>query len=186
MTWWFTWYPNLYQLFPLAAKIKSWMLQWRKLPHLKWKTHRMMLSKILEPPPSRNRQLKVKRSNEFQTFKSVTPFTKLCKSFAVKPSRSPPRRALKKLLDRIRSQRNQWTHHSSCVPVADSPTIITDQIPERDTSIETGSLISEEKDEQTPTNLGQPAHSPPSESTVDTVRVLQIGAVLFTLIILFL
>ncbi|XP_028276388.1 centrosomal protein of 295 kDa isoform X2 [Parambassis ranga] len=83
-------------------------------------------------------------------------------SAEAEPSRPPPRRALKKLLDRIRSQRDQWPDHSCRVPVADSPTTITDQIPERDTSIETGSLMSEEKDKQTPTDLGEPAHSPPA------------------------
>ncbi|XP_040902302.1 centrosomal protein of 295 kDa isoform X2 [Toxotes jaculatrix] len=81
------------------------------------------------------------------------------------PSKPAPRRALKKLLDRIRSQRNQWTEHNSHVPAADSPTVITDQIPERDTTIETGSLTSVEKDKPTPIELPEPAHSPPALET---------------------
>ncbi|XP_034385039.1 uncharacterized protein cep295 isoform X3 [Cyclopterus lumpus] len=71
-----------------------------------------------------------------------------------------PRRTLKKLLDRIRSQRNQWTD-----PAADSPTAITAQIPERDTTIDTGSLTSGENGPLTPTELPEPAHSPASETT---------------------
>ncbi|XP_070826236.1 uncharacterized protein cep295 [Chaetodon trifascialis] len=74
-------------------------------------------------------------------------------SVQVEPSRPAPRRALKKLLDRIRSQRNQWTDHSSRVPAASSPTVISDQVPERDSTIDTGSLTSEPPG---------PAHSPPA------------------------
>ncbi|TKS80614.1 Centrosomal protein of 295 kDa [Collichthys lucidus] len=75
-------------------------------------------------------------------------------------SRPAPRRALKKLLDRIRSQRTHWSEHNGHVPAADSPTAFTDQIPERDTTIDTGSLTSEEKDK-----LPEPARSPPAETT---------------------
>ncbi|XP_029301688.1 centrosomal protein of 295 kDa isoform X2 [Cottoperca gobio] len=82
------------------------------------------------------------------------------------PSKPAPRRALKKLLDRIRNQRNQWTDHSH-VPAADSPTAITDQIPERDTTIDTGSLTSEEKDNLPHTELPEPAHSPPALETTE-------------------
>ncbi|XP_041851766.1 centrosomal protein of 295 kDa isoform X3 [Melanotaenia boesemani] len=71
-------------------------------------------------------------------------------------SRPAPRRVLRKLLDRIRNQRNEWTNHSSHVPAADSPTVYTDQIPERETTIETGSLLSEEKDKRTPDKLREP------------------------------
>ncbi|GAA6223572.1 centrosomal protein of 295 kDa [Lates japonicus] len=87
-------------------------------------------------------------------------------SAQVEPSRPAPRRALKKLLDRIRSQRNHWSEHSSHVPAADSPTVINDQIPERDTSIETGSLTSEEKDKLGP-KPPEPAHSPPALETTE-------------------
>ncbi|KAM4590280.1 uncharacterized protein cep295 [Fundulus diaphanus] len=66
---------------------------------------------------------------------------------AMKP---PPRRALTKLLDRIRSQRSDWINGASCVPAAASPTVFTDLIPERDTTIESGSL-SHEADKRTPT-----------------------------------
>ncbi|XP_026226538.1 centrosomal protein of 295 kDa isoform X2 [Anabas testudineus] len=83
-------------------------------------------------------------------------------SSTLKPA---PRRALKKLLDRIRSQRSQWTDHSSQVPAADSLTAITDQIPEHDTTIDTGSLTSEEKDKLAP-HL-QPPHSPPALKTTE-------------------
>ncbi|XP_054460001.1 centrosomal protein of 295 kDa isoform X2 [Anoplopoma fimbria] len=82
-------------------------------------------------------------------------------------SKPAPRRALKKLLDRIRSQRNQWTDHGSCVPAADSPTAITDQIPERDTTIDTGSLTSEEKSILLPTELPEPTHSPQALKTTE-------------------
>jgi len=74
-----------------------------------------------------------------------------------------PRWALKKLLDRIRSQRNQWTD-----PAADSPTAITAQIPERDTTIDTGSLTSEENGPLPPTERPEPAHSPPGKSFIVT------------------
>ncbi|XP_071351833.1 centrosomal protein of 295 kDa isoform X2 [Trachinotus anak] len=80
----------------------------------------------------------------------------------VEPSKPAPRRALKKLLDRIRSQRNQWTGPNRRVPAADSPSVFTDQIPERDTTIETGSLTSEEKDKRPTTELPEPAHLPPA------------------------
>lgn len=82
----------------------------------------------------------------------------------MKPYKPAPRRALKKLLDRIRSQRNQWTEHNSHVPAADSPTAITDEIPERDTTIDTGSLTSEEKNKESPIELPEPADSPPGRS----------------------
>nr|XP_046245960.1 centrosomal protein of 295 kDa [Scatophagus argus] len=72
--------------------------------------------------------------------------------------RPEPRRALKRLLDRIRSQRNQWTEHNRHDPVAESPSDISDQIPERDTTIDTGSLTSEEKVIELP----EPAHLPPA------------------------
>ncbi|XP_030599310.1 centrosomal protein of 295 kDa isoform X2 [Archocentrus centrarchus] len=82
----------------------------------------------------------------------------------VEPPKLAPRRALKKLLDRIRIQRNQWTDHSSCSSAADSPALIRDQIPERDTTIETGSLISGERDKWTPIALREAACSPPATS----------------------
>ncbi|KAG7234902.1 hypothetical protein INR49_003639 [Caranx melampygus] len=79
------------------------------------------------------------------------------------PSRPPPKRALKKLLDRIRSQRSQWTG-------ASSPTVFTDQIPERDTTIETGSLTSEEREKQPPTELPEPQvlETPEQSTAPDT------------------
>ncbi|XP_045929282.1 centrosomal protein of 295 kDa isoform X2 [Micropterus dolomieu] len=81
-------------------------------------------------------------------------------SAQVEPSKPAPRRALKKLLDRIRSQRNQLTDHGGHGPAADSPTAITDQVPERDTTIDTGSLTSEEKDKSS-------VHSPPASEATD-------------------
>ncbi|XP_034460933.1 centrosomal protein of 295 kDa isoform X4 [Hippoglossus hippoglossus] len=86
-------------------------------------------------------------------------------SAQVGPSKPAPRRALKKLLDRIRGQRNQWSEHSSRVSPADSPTVMTDQIPERDTTIETGSLTSEEKNQPAPIELLQPVLSPPDKTS---------------------
>lgn len=88
---------------------------------------------------------------------SLKLFTSKCLSWsAEEPSRPPPRRALKKLLDRIRNQRSQWTGAWSHAPAPSSPTAFTDQIPERDTTIETGSLTSEEKDKQPPAELPEP------------------------------
>ncbi|CAI5692647.1 unnamed protein product [Oreochromis niloticus] len=87
-------------------------------------------------------------------------------SAAVVSQKPAPRRALKRLLDRIRSQRNQWIDHSSRSSAADSPTVIRDQIPERDMTIETGSLISGGKDEWTSTEPQEANGSPPaSEKT---------------------
>ncbi|XP_062275908.1 centrosomal protein of 295 kDa [Scomber scombrus] len=84
------------------------------------------------------------------------------------PSRPAPRRTLRKLLDRIRNQRNQWTIHSGHVPTAASQTIVTDQIPERDTmTIDTGSLTSEERDRTAPVELPQTSHSPPTLETTE-------------------
>lgn len=80
----------------------------------------------------------------------------------MEPPKPAPRRALRKLLDRIRSQRDEWVSGSSCV--SDSPTVFTDQIPEQDTSIESGSLQSEEKREQTPTEAPEGTIPPPGES----------------------
>lgn len=92
--------------------------------------------------------------------------------FAVVPLEPAPRRTLKKLLDRIRSQRKEWTEHSRHAPAADSPTAVADEIPERDTTIDTGSLTSEEKDKELPTEpteLPEPSHSPAGKfSTVIT------------------
>ncbi|KAM6931874.1 uncharacterized protein cep295 isoform 2-T2 [Lycodopsis pacificus] len=82
-------------------------------------------------------------------------------------SKPAPRRALKKLLDRIRSQTNQWTDHDSRGPAADSPTAATDQIPERDTTIDTGSLSSEEKGLPLPTEHPEPVRSPPVLETTE-------------------
>uniref|UniRef100_UPI0037E8AC82 centrosomal protein of 295 kDa n=1 Tax=Semicossyphus pulcher TaxID=241346 RepID=UPI0037E8AC82 len=84
------------------------------------------------------------------------------------PSRPAPRRALKKLLDRIRSQRTQWTDPNSCVPAADSPPVIDDHIPERDTTIDTGSLTSEEKDNLSPVELPERESPPPALETADS------------------
>ncbi|CAB1453280.1 unnamed protein product [Pleuronectes platessa] len=86
-------------------------------------------------------------------------------SAQVEPSKPAPRRALTKLLDRIRGQRNQSTEHSSRVSPADSQTVMTDQIPERDTTIETGSLTSGEKDQPAPSELLQPVLSPPERTS---------------------
>lgn len=62
----------------------------------------------------------------------------------VKPSKPAPKQALRKLLNRIRSQRNDWTEPSHA-SAAEPPAVLTDEIPERDTSIDTGSLTSVEK-----------------------------------------
>uniref|UniRef100_A0A1A8JVF2 Uncharacterized protein n=1 Tax=Nothobranchius kuhntae TaxID=321403 RepID=A0A1A8JVF2_NOTKU len=82
-------------------------------------------------------------------------------SAEVEPSKPAPRRALRKLLDRIRSQRDEWINNGSQDSAADSPTISTEQIPDRDTTIESGSLPSEEKDKQTPFELRKSTIPPP-------------------------
>ncbi|KAI9536922.1 hypothetical protein NQZ68_030146 [Dissostichus eleginoides] len=82
-------------------------------------------------------------------------------SVQVEPSKPAPRRALRKLLDRIRNQRYHWTEQNSHVPAAEPPTSITDQIPERDTTIDTGSLSSEEK------HSLEPAPPPPALKTTE-------------------
>ncbi|XP_029026671.1 centrosomal protein of 295 kDa [Betta splendens] len=71
-----------------------------------------------------------------------------------------PRPALRKLLDRIQSQRSQWADHSSRVPTTDSFPVLSNQASEHDTTINTGSLTSEEKENPPPLKLLQPSHSP--------------------------
>ncbi|KAG7459173.1 hypothetical protein JOB18_000196 [Solea senegalensis] len=96
--------------------------------------------------------------------------TELDTSAQVEPTKPAPRRALRKLLDRIRSQRNQYNEHSSHVAAADSQTVVNDQIPERDTTIETGSLTnsppsSDEKNKQPSIELPEPHSAIESETT---------------------
>ncbi|XP_068174358.1 centrosomal protein of 295 kDa isoform X2 [Antennarius striatus] len=83
-------------------------------------------------------------------------------SAQVHSSRAAPRKTLKKLLERVRSQRNEWTEHSNQVSGADSPTAITNQIPEQDTTIDTGSLTSTEKDSQPTVEPPEPSHPTPA------------------------
>ncbi|XP_043975927.1 uncharacterized protein cep295 isoform X2 [Gambusia affinis] len=74
---------------------------------------------------------------------------------------TPSRQALRRLLDRIRSQRTDWI--SSRVPAADSPSVDTEQIPERDMSIETGSLSPEAlREPAVPAPTVEPAEPPPA------------------------
>uniref|UniRef100_A0A1A7YQM1 Uncharacterized protein n=1 Tax=Iconisemion striatum TaxID=60296 RepID=A0A1A7YQM1_9TELE len=79
----------------------------------------------------------------------------------VEPSKPAPRRALRKLLDRIRSQRDEWINNGSRDSAADSPIIFTELIPDRDTTIESGSLPSEEKDKQAPIEVRDSTVPPP-------------------------
>lgn len=74
----------------------------------------------------------------------------------VEHSKRASKHPLKKLLDRVRSQRNQWTEHEAAV---DLPTVITDEIPEKDTTIDTGSLTSEEKSDELPVEFHKPTHN---------------------------
>lgn len=76
--------------------------------------------------------------------------------FLVKPSKPAPKQALRKLLNRIRSQRNDWTEPSHA-SAAEPPAVLTDEIPERDTSIDTGSLTSVEKSKLFPSAPGKSA-----------------------------
>lgn len=66
-----------------------------------------------------------------------------------------PKHPLKKLLDRIRSQRNQWIEHETA---EDLPTVITDEIPEKDTTTDTGWLSSEHKSNALPFELRKTTH----------------------------
>ncbi|XP_056138891.1 centrosomal protein of 295 kDa [Lampris incognitus] len=90
-----------------------------------------------------------------------------------KPSRPGPRQALKKLLSRIRIQQDQWSSHSSQgyhqAHVDDHLTADTDQIPERDTTIDTGSLTSEERGQErvAPGAPRFPVHSELPQATED-------------------
>ncbi|KAF7651379.1 hypothetical protein LDENG_00111830 [Lucifuga dentata] len=86
-------------------------------------------------------------------------------------SRPAPRWALKKLLDRIRSQRNQWSSHGGLDTARVPPAVqLSDQIPERDTTIDTGSLASEEREKPSPAKLPEPPKSPPAlETTEDSI-----------------
>lgn len=78
--------------------------------------------------------------------------------FVVKPSKPAPKQALRKLLNRIRSQRNDWTEPSH-TSAAEPPAVLTDEIPERDTSIDTGSLTSVEKSKLFPSAPGKSART---------------------------
>ncbi|XP_076001882.1 centrosomal protein 295 isoform X3 [Genypterus blacodes] len=90
---------------------------------------------------------------------------------AAEPSRPAPRQALKKLLERIRGQRNCWSGVSSFGPDVDAPTAINDQIPERDTTIDTGSLVSEERQRSPAPKLPEPQTSPAALETTETSSV---------------
>lgn len=70
-----------------------------------------------------------------------------------KPATTHP---LRKLLNRIRSQRTQWTEHEAAV---DFPAVIMDEIPEKDTTIDTGSLTSEDKRNELPVELHKTTHN---------------------------
>ncbi|XP_041661097.1 centrosomal protein of 295 kDa [Cheilinus undulatus] len=85
------------------------------------------------------------------------------------PPKPAPRRALKKLLDRIRNQRTHWVTQNSRVLAADSPPVSTDHIPERDATIDTGSLTSEEKGILPPTELPEPDGSASALAAVESV-----------------
>lgn len=66
-----------------------------------------------------------------------------------------PKHPLKKLLNRIRSQRNQWIEQETA---ADLPTVITDEIPEKDTTTDTGWLTIENKSNVLPFELHKTTH----------------------------
>nr|XP_040030601.1 uncharacterized protein cep295 isoform X2 [Gasterosteus aculeatus aculeatus] len=93
--------------------------------------------------------------------------TELELSDEVQSTKPAPRRALKKLLDRIRSQKNQWTDNGSSGSAAESLTATAIQIPEQDTTINTGSLSSEEKSLLLPTELPEPADAAPAPETTE-------------------
>ncbi|XP_068601937.1 centrosomal protein of 295 kDa-like [Brachionichthys hirsutus] len=86
-------------------------------------------------------------------------------SAPVNSSEAAPRRALKKLLQRVRSQRNDWAERDGHVSGADSPTATPDQIPERDSTIDTGSLTSGDKDGGAAAAPLEPSHPTPPETT---------------------
>lgn len=70
---------------------------------------------------------------------------------SVELRKPPPKHPLKKLLDQIRSQRNQLEHE----PAAEWPAGTTEEIPEKDATIDTGSLTSEERSAVLPLELHQ-------------------------------
>ncbi|TNN01330.1 hypothetical protein fugu_010712 [Takifugu bimaculatus] len=88
--------------------------------------------------------------------------TELESSAAVEQVKAPPQHPLKKLLDRIRSQKNQWLEPET---PAELPTVV----PERDTTMDTGSLTSEERSNVLPVDLHQTGHhaSEASEESTD-------------------
>ncbi|XP_034024440.1 centrosomal protein of 295 kDa isoform X2 [Thalassophryne amazonica] len=79
-------------------------------------------------------------------------------SVQVQPFRPRPQQTLKKLFDRIRSQRNQWSSDSTPVPEPEVESVIADHIPERDTTIDTGSLTNEERDVPPPVEVPESFH----------------------------
>ncbi|KAK2913060.1 hypothetical protein Q8A73_007173 [Channa argus] len=81
--------------------------------------------------------------------------------------KTAPRRVLNKLLDRIRSQRSQWTEHNSHVPSANSSIAIANQIPEHDTTIDTGSLTSEDRNKTPTFELPQSSDSASAQKTTE-------------------
>lgn len=74
---------------------------------------------------------------------------------SVEQVKPPPKHPLKKLLDRIRGQRDLQAGHGVA---ADLPNVITDEIPEKDTSIDTGSLTSAEKSIELPVEICRTTH----------------------------
>lgn len=60
VTWWSSWFLSLFQICPVAARTKSWMLLWRK-------TGRVMLKRGVRAL-SRRLLLKVKQKQQRQTF----------------------------------------------------------------------------------------------------------------------
>ncbi|XP_036070824.1 centrosomal protein of 295 kDa isoform X3 [Oryzias melastigma] len=86
-------------------------------------------------------------------------------------SRPAPRQALRKLLDRIRSQRSEWMNHSSLPSADGSPAASRDLIPEQDCSIETGSLPSDEKNKPVLMDRHKTVLPPTEEKTTEPPKV---------------
>nr|XP_057935890.1 centrosomal protein of 295 kDa-like isoform X2 [Doryrhamphus excisus] len=110
---------------------------------------------LQEPATSEPGDQQVDHKEEAQSAQQEEPAT-------VEPPRHDPKKPLKKLLNRIRNQRNQPTGHGSRVPASRSQSTILTKVPERETTV--GLEVIPERDN---TNLQQvPRRDTVAESEV--------------------
>ncbi|XP_054650510.1 centrosomal protein of 295 kDa [Dunckerocampus dactyliophorus] len=81
-----------------------------------------------EPTTSEPGDQQVDRKDAVQSAQAEEPA-------CVEPPRHDPKQPLKKLLNRIRNQRNRPTRHGSRVPASHSPSTVVTQVPVRDTTV---------------------------------------------------